>query len=94
MENWDFGSPEEIQEALERNKKLAEGGFDIREADENEPKPVIDKGMDAEIDRALSKISQGTDKVILSELNYEERYWAMFSIVKDLVKEIQELKGK
>jgi hypothetical protein len=45
QEQWDFGSPEEIQEALERNKKLAESGFNIRAADENEPKPIIDKDI-------------------------------------------------
>ena len=95
-QTWDFGSPEEIEEALERNRKLAEDGFYIREATEDEPKPIIDKDMDAEIDKALSKTSQGTDKVILSELKlgYEERYWAMFDIVKDLIEEIKFLKGK
>jgi hypothetical protein len=93
-QSWDFGSPEEIKEALERNRKLAEDGFYIREATEDEPKPIIDKDMDAEIDKALSKTFQGTDKVILSELklDYEERYWAMFGIVKDLIEEIKFLK--
>jgi hypothetical protein len=98
-QSWDFGSPEEIKEALERNRKLAEDGFYIREATEDEPKPIIDKDMDVEIDKVLSKTSQGTDKVILKEstelnLDYEERYWAMFNIVKNLVEEIKFLKGR
>ena len=41
--SWDFGTPEEIEEALEGNKILAEEGFEIREPDEDEP--LLSHGM-------------------------------------------------
>jgi hypothetical protein len=88
MENndWDFGSPEEIQEALERNKKLAENGFEIREAAENEPTPIIERDSSELPDIKEVVTSEDID------FDYVERYWAMFDIVNSLVEEIKFLK--
>ena len=95
-QGWDFGSPEEIEEALERNKKIAEEGFDIKEAKEgfdikeakeDEPTPIIDPGDDL-INLDGTRIGE------LAGDSYEDRYWAMFDIVKDLIEEIKFLKNK
>ena len=88
--SWDFGDPEEVKEALERNKRLVQEGFDIRKADENEPKPILDSFFDTEYksqDNPESSTFKKGD-------SYRDRYWAMFNIVKDLVEEIKFLKDK
>jgi hypothetical protein len=92
-EQWDFGSPEEIQKALERNKKLAESGFDIRAADENEPKPIVENSV---VDSRKFSIPEFEEMISSPDIkmDYEERYWAMFNIVKDLVEEIKFLKNQ
>ena len=91
QEQWDFGSPEEIQEALERNKKLVERGFDIRAADKNEPKPIIENSVDDPSSFSIPKFEEMISSPDI-KFGYEERYWAMFDIVSSLIEEIKFLK--
>jgi hypothetical protein len=83
--SWDFGTPAEIEEALERNKILAGEGFEIREPNEDEPAPILRTDKDIP---TIEDVSSSSD----IEFDYAVRYWAMFDIVSDLVDEIKYLK--
>ena len=91
QEQFDFCTPEEAQEAIERNKKLAESGFDIREAKDDEPKP-IKNSITIEEWKGETEIL-GIDSKDFKDSNWENGYWRMFNIVKDLIEEIKFLKG-
>jgi hypothetical protein len=60
LEGFDFCSPEEVEEAIERNKRLAEEGFTIKEPEENwysgpNVLPEVDEEMDKKIDEYFNE---------------------------------------
>ena len=81
-EQWDFANPDEIEKTIERNKKLAAEGFEIKESLES---------LDSEIDKHFSKIEPKKSSILV-ENYYKKKYYNLLEVVKELIDELIEIK--